>query len=131
MESWSLYLFFIIMSIIANVLLLFAMYNDSLKCFRNPTSYFIANLGIADLLNSFFHMEELLVSQTAYYRTFHLPGLGNNSRNIWEFCFFFNFSFSDNSCFRKIFVFSRIILVYYCKCCNLIGYSTRYLFIIR
>ena len=28
-------------------------------------------------------------------------------------------------------VISRIILVYYCKCCNLIGYSTRYLFIIR
>ena len=27
--------------------------------------------------------------------------------------------------------FSRIILVYYCKCCNLIGYSARYLFIIR
>ena len=26
---------------------------------------------------------------------------------------------------------SRIILVYYCKCCNVIGYSTRYLFIIR
>ena len=23
---------------------------------------------------------------------------------------------------------SRIILVYYCKCCNLIDYSTRYLF---
>ena len=40
----------------------------------------------------------------------------------------------QNSC--KIFLathiisFSRIILVYYCKCCNLIGYSTRYLFII-
>ena len=30
-----------------------------------------------------------------------------------------------------IIYFSRIILVYYCKCCNLIGYSTRYLFIIR
>ena len=30
-----------------------------------------------------------------------------------------------------IFVVSRIILVYYCKCCNVIGYSTRYLFIIR
>ena len=28
-------------------------------------------------------------------------------------------------------IFSRIILVYYCKCCNLIGYSIRYLFIIR
>ena len=28
-----------------------------------------------------------------------------------------------------LFIFSRIILVYYCKCCNLIGYSTRYLFL--
>ena len=27
--------------------------------------------------------------------------------------------------------FSRIILVYYCKCCNLIGYSSRYLFLDR
>ncbi len=27
--------------------------------------------------------------------------------------------------------FSRIIPVYYCKCCNLIGYSTRYLFLDR
>ena len=26
---------------------------------------------------------------------------------------------------------SRIILVFYCKCCNLIGYSTRYLFLDR
>ena len=25
---------------------------------------------------------------------------------------------------------SRIILVYYCECCNWIGYSTRYLFIV-
>ena len=32
---------------------------------------------------------------------------------------------------HSIFNFSRIILVYYCKCCNLIGYSTHYLFIIR
>ena len=31
----------------------------------------------------------------------------------------------------KITIISRIILVYYCKCCNVIGYSTRYLFIIR
>ncbi len=30
-----------------------------------------------------------------------------------------------------IYLFSRIILVYYCKCCNLIGYSTRYLFLDR
>ena len=30
-----------------------------------------------------------------------------------------------------IITFSRIILVYYCKCCNLIDYSTRYLFLVR
>jgi hypothetical protein len=29
---------------------------------------------------------------------------------------------------RTLIIFSRIILVYYCKCCNLIGYFTRYLF---
>ena len=32
---------------------------------------------------------------------------------------------------HALLTFSRIILVYYYKCCNLIGYSTRYLFIIR
>ncbi len=30
-----------------------------------------------------------------------------------------------------LFLVSRIILVYYCKCCNLIGFSTRYLFLNR
>ena len=30
---------------------------------------------------------------------------------------------------RDLYSISRIILVYYCKCCNLIGYSTRYLFL--
>ena len=33
--------------------------------------------------------------------------------------------------FQLVIVISRIILVYYCKCCNLIGYSTRYLFLDR
>ena len=82
---WSLtvYLFFIIVAITANVLLLFAMYKDPLKCFRNPTSYFIANLGIADLINSLFHMEELLVSQTAYYSTFSLPGAWGTIHEIF------------------------------------------------
>ena len=27
-----------------------------------------------------------------------------------------------------LYVFSKNVLVYYCKCCNLIGYATRYLF---
>ena len=32
---------------------------------------------------------------------------------------------------NHLIIFSRIILVYHCKCCNLIGYSTRYLFFDR
>jgi hypothetical protein len=74
--AWSLtvYLSIIVIATIANVLLLFAIHKDPLKCFRNPTTYFIANLGIADLLNSLFHFEELLVSQTTYNSTFCLPG---------------------------------------------------------
>ena len=32
---------------------------------------------------------------------------------------------------RPISLIGGLILVYYCKCCNLIGYSTGYLFIIR
>ena len=74
--AWSLavYLSIIVIAAIANVLLLFAICKDPLKCFRNPTTYFIANLGIADLLNSLFHCEELLVSQTTHNSTFCLPG---------------------------------------------------------
>ena len=30
-----------------------------------------------------------------------------------------------------VIIISRIILVYYCNCCNLIGYSTCYLFVDR
>jgi hypothetical protein len=73
---WSLtvYLSIIVIATIANVLLLFAIYKDPLNCLRNPSAYFIANLSIADLLNSLFHFEELLVSQTTYKSTFCLPG---------------------------------------------------------
>ena len=31
---------------------------------------------------------------------------------------------------RNVFVFSKNLVVYYCKCCNLICYATRYLFVI-
>ena len=34
----------------------------------------------------------------------------------------------DETC---IYIFSKNIVVYYCKCCNLIGYGTRYLFVNR
>ena len=34
---------------------------------------------------------------------------------------------------KDIYIFSKNenVLVYYCKCCNLIGYATRYLFVNR
>ncbi len=74
--TWNLtvYLSIIVIGAIANVLLLLAIYKNPLKCFRNPTTYFIANLAIADLLNSLFHFEEVLVTQTTYRSTFCLPG---------------------------------------------------------
>ena len=41
---WSLtvYLSVIVIAKIANILLLFAIYKDPLKCLRNPSAYFIA-----------------------------------------------------------------------------------------
>lgn len=65
-----------VIATIANLLLLFAIYKNPLKCFRNPTSLFIANLGIADLLNSLINLEELFVTQTVYETTFCFPGVG-------------------------------------------------------
>jgi hypothetical protein len=72
--SAAVYLSISVIAIIANVLLLFAIYKNPLKCCRNSTAYFITNLSIADLLNSLFHLEELLVSQTKYKSTLCLPG---------------------------------------------------------
>ena len=76
---WKLtvYLFLDIIAGISNVLLLFAIYKDPLKCFLNPTTYFIVNLGIVDFINALLHLEEMLVSQTKYKSTFCLPG-------VWE-----------------------------------------------
>ncbi|XP_028405286.1 adrenocorticotropic hormone receptor-like [Dendronephthya gigantea] len=74
--SWSLavYMLIIVFGAISNILLLFAIYKNPLKCFSNPTTYFVANLGIVDLLNSIFNLEELLLSQTEHESTFCLPG---------------------------------------------------------
>ena len=43
---------FYIMASIGNCLLLFVMYKDPLKRFRNSTSYFIINLALADLFST-------------------------------------------------------------------------------
>lgn len=76
-EPWNFIISVIICATaaIANLLLLFAIYKNPLKCFRNPTSFFIANLGIADLLNSLINIEELLASQTVYKTSFCFPGV--------------------------------------------------------
>jgi hypothetical protein len=90
--SFAVYLSIIVIAAIANVLLLFVIYRNALKCFRNPTTYFIANLGIADLLNSFFLFEELLVSQTTYKSTLRLPGVwGTIHLTIGSFVYFLTF----------------------------------------
>ena len=91
---WNLtvYLSIIVIATMANILLLFAIYKDPLKCLRNPTAYFIANLSIADLLNSLFHFEELLVSQTTYKSTFCLPGAWGTFHAIFGgFVYFLTF----------------------------------------
>ena len=92
--TWNLtiYLSTIVIAATANVLLLFAIYKNPLKCFRNPTSYFIANLAIADLLSSLFHFEEVLISQTTYRSTFCLPGAwGTINSEILRFFYLLNF----------------------------------------
>jgi hypothetical protein len=91
---WSLtvYLSIIVIAKIANVLLLFAIYKDPLKCLRNPSAYFIANLSIADLLILLFHFEELLASQTTYKSTFCLPGAWGTFHGIFGgFVYFLTF----------------------------------------
>ena len=64
--SQAVYISILLIGATANVLLLLAIRKDPLKCFRNPTMYFISNLAIADLLNSLFHLQEMLLSLTKY-----------------------------------------------------------------
>ena len=55
-------------------------------------------------------------------------------RNLLEFKPVQTYIFLNKNRFflrKALILISRIILVFYCKCCNLIGYSTRYLFLDR
>ena len=76
--TWKLiiYLSVLVIAVIANILLLFAIYKDPLKCFRNPTTCFIANLAIADLMNALVHPEEVLLTQTTYSSIYCFTGIG-------------------------------------------------------
>ena len=63
---WDLtvYLSLTIIGVAANLLLLFAIHKDPLKCFRNPTTYFIVNVAITNVLNILYYAQEVLVSRT-------------------------------------------------------------------
>jgi hypothetical protein len=88
----SIYLCIIVIAAISNILLLFAIYKNPLKCFRNPTSYFIANLAVADLLNSLGSLEDAFVSQTKYTSVYCLPGVwGRINSGISNFVYFLTF----------------------------------------
>lgn len=73
--SWnfSIYLLICVIAAISNALLLYAIYKNPLKCFRNPTSYFIANLAVVDFLNSITYIAELLMTRTSYRSFSCLP----------------------------------------------------------
>lgn len=63
LTTWNYAGFSIIIfcGILANVLLLFAIYRDPLRCFRN---FFVSNLAVSDLLNGCIYMCEILFSLT-------------------------------------------------------------------
>ena len=89
----SIYLCILVTAVIANVLLLFAIYKNPLNCFRNPTTYFIANLAIVDLLQSLVFLEDAFISQSTIYESVHcLPGVwGRINSALANFLYFLTF----------------------------------------
>ncbi|XP_028417612.1 sphingosine 1-phosphate receptor 1-like [Dendronephthya gigantea] len=73
--TWNFVVYFCIIftAVTANVMLLFGIYRNPLKCFRNPTTYFITNLAIADLLNALYYLVQVLATQTTYKTAYCFP----------------------------------------------------------
>jgi hypothetical protein len=73
--TWSfvVYLLISITGVVANVLLLLAIFKDPLKCFRDATTYLIVNLSLSDILNLVLAIEELFLLQTKYGSIYDLP----------------------------------------------------------
>ena len=89
----SIYLCILVIAVIANILLLFAIYKNPLNCFRNPTTYFIANLAIVDLIQSLAFLEDAFISQsTTYESVYCLPGVwGRINSALVDFVYFLTF----------------------------------------
>ena len=86
--SFTVYTLILITGMIANGFLLLAIFKDPLKCFSTPTTYFIVNLAISDLLNLAVSLENLFLTQTQYGSVYGLPKIAGNVSNIlWVIIF--------------------------------------------
>lgn len=94
-KTWNfiVYILIALTGAVANVLLLLAIVKDPLKCFRNPMSWFIANLAFSDLLNALLNVEELCVALTSYESMLCLPGVTPIRINISVYIFVFALTF--------------------------------------
>ena len=83
--SFTVYTLILITGMMANGFLLLAIFKDPLKCFSTPTTYFIVNLAISDLLNLAVSLENLFLTQTQYGSVYGLPKIaGYISKILWE-----------------------------------------------
>ena len=64
--NFAVYLFINVIAKMENLLLLFPVYKDPLRCLRNSSTYLIVNAAIADVLTILYFTGELLVSQMEY-----------------------------------------------------------------
>jgi len=55
------------LTVAANSLLLSAIYKDPLRCFRTPTTYFIAGLAVSDLVTGLIVEPAFIMKYTAHY----------------------------------------------------------------
>ena len=86
------------------------MYKNPLKCFRNPTSFFIANLGIADLLNS----KSYSVTDSVRNHFLFSRRLGNDSpRSNW---LYFSFNFPKRYCPGVGTIYAHEVTVTFRRC---------------
>ena len=74
---------------VMNGLVLFAIHRDPLRCFRTPTSIFIFNLAVSDLLTNCINACELLVSLTNFRGLLGIPNpMGKILFYVYECVFF-------------------------------------------
>ena len=93
LTTWNYVVFSVITlcGIVTNSLVLYAMHNDPLRCFRTPTAIFIFNLAVSDLLNNCMCFTELLLS-LKFGGMFGIPNpIGKILSFIYECGFFSTF----------------------------------------